>query len=191
MASQRNTQKRAKRFRPDGVVVGTLAMLVLITVIYVVVSRNNAEQQPQATPTPTPLQATPTPVELPSSSLPAPLANVAFPTQVVPYPPEWPADLRYPEQFGVVETSSGTMPSGGAKGRAAKLRHKGDATSAADAMSSFFTAKGWQVVQRSALDSGGMLLLVQKGDRQHSGIVVIDPEPGNADYVRILATVVP
>ena len=123
-------------------------------------------------------------------TLPPPLAGVEFPTQAVAYPPEWPADLRYPEEFSVVETSSGALADG-SKGWAAKLRYRGDPQGAADLLSSFFTARGWRVVERTELDSGGLLILVQQDDKRNSGALVIDPDTSDPGYTRVVATVFP
>jgi ribosomal protein L40E len=123
-------------------------------------------------------------------TLPPPLAGVEFPTQAVDYPSDWPADLRYPESFMLVDTSSGTLE-GGAAGWGGKLRYGGEPQSAADELSSFFAAQGWQVAERAELDSGGVLLLVQRDDGSGSGVIVLDPDVDSPGTTRGLITVFP
>lgn len=124
------------------------------------------------------------------ATLPPPLKNVQFPTQVIAYPTNWPIDLRYPEQFSVVEVSSGTLPYSTLVGWAVKLRYAGDLKSAALILSSFFTQKGWQIVESTDLDSGGVLLMIERGDKS-TGIVIMDIDASNPAYTIILATVFP
>lgn len=123
-------------------------------------------------------------------TLPPPLAGVEFPAQVVDYPADWPLDLRFPAAFTLVETSSGTLE-GGAEGWGAKLRYPGQPQAAADELSSFFTAAGWQVAERVELDSGGLLLLVQRGEDDGSGAIVLDPDVDAPGTTKILLTVFP
>lgn len=124
------------------------------------------------------------------ATLPPPLKNVEFPTQVIAYPTDWPIELRYPEQFSVVEVSSGTLPDSASTGWAVKLRYAGDLKSAANILSSFFAEKGWQIVERTELDSGGVLLVIERGDKS-TGIVIMDTDASNPDYTNIIATVFP
>jgi len=130
-----------------------------------------------------------TSTDFPIPTLPPPLTNVEFPTQVVDYPPEWPTELRYPEQFVVVETTSGVLPNSDIVGWAAKLRIRENPQSAASLLSSFFTAKGWQIAEYTELDSGGVLMVVER-DRD-TGIAVIDIDVSNPDYAIILSTIFP
>jgi hypothetical protein len=123
--------------------------------------------------------------------LPPPLANVKFPTQKIDYPSEWPQELHYPDQFTLVQVSSGIVPDGGTKGWAAKLRYNGTQKDAAELLSSFFTANGWDIAERNELASGSYTLLLEKNNKQNTGIVVIDPDPTNHDTTRVVATVFP
>jgi hypothetical protein len=130
---------------------------------------------------------TPTPIV----TFPPPLANVEFSVDAVDYPRDWPAELRYPEAFTAVELSSGVLPGGDARGWAAKLRYEGDPKSAADLLTSFLAARGWQIAERTELDSGGLLVLLETNGKEGTGIVVIGPDPNDAGYTRVLATVSP
>jgi len=134
--------------------------------------------------------AQPSPKEI-VPTLPGPLAAVEFPSQVTTYPPDWPPDLRYPVQFSLAEATSGVLPQGITKGWAAKLVYQGDPRSAADLLSTFFTSKGWQIIERTELDSGGFLILLQRGDKQHTGAVVIDPDTKRPGYTKIVTTIFP
>lgn len=126
----------------------------------------------------------------PIAKLPPPLAAVSFPSQVIGYPPDWHPDLRYPNQFSLVETVSGISPRG-VKGWAVKLVYQGEARVAVDLLSNFFASKGWQTLERTELDSKGFLLLVQKDDKHQTGAIVIDPDTERPGYVKIVATVFP
>ena len=119
----------------------------------------------------------------------SPVAAMEFATEPIPYPTVWPESLHYPESFVPVEVVSGTLTEG-AQGWAAKLRFQDDPTSAADQLSSFFTDKGWQVVERTQLDSGGFLLLVQQPGKRNSGVAVIEPDRDKGGC-KVLVTVFP
>jgi ribosomal protein L40E len=152
---------------------------------------------PEPTLLPQPTEAYTPPIEEPTAdlgeltvTLPPPLAGVEFPTQAVDYPSDWPADLRYPESFTLVGTSSGRLE-GGAEGWGAKLRYQGEPPSAADELSSFFTSQGWQVAERAEMDSGGVLLLVQRDGDNGSGVIVLDPDLDNPGTTKSLITIFP
>lgn len=145
-----------------------------------------SENQPTTTP---PLGETPTDILLPTSS--PPLAGVEFPLGTVEYPEDWPIELRYPEEFNLVETSSGSLDPGAPKGWAAKLRFEGDVKRAADLLSSFFTENGWQVSERTDLDSGGILIMIERNAGANQGILVIDLDLTDPAYTNVLATVFP
>jgi hypothetical protein len=149
-----------------------------------------APAQTEIPPTPTPLpDPTPTPIPLPA--LPPPLENVEFPTEKINYPRDWPVELRYPDEFMLVETSSGSSELGGPKGWAAKLRIEADPQSSADLLASFFTTQGWEINEREELDSGGVLILIERNSGANQGIIVIDPDQTNPSYTNILASVFP
>jgi len=173
-----------------GLLIGLMVMALSAGVLYYLLRSSLAPAAfVEATPG-TPLSEAATPFPNITVTLPLPLAKVEFPTQAVAYPPEWPADLRYPEEFSLVETSSGALP-GGSKGWAAKLRYRGDPQSAADLLSSFFTARGWRVVERIELDAGGFLILVQQHEKRNSGALVIDPDTSDPGYTKVVATAFP
>lgn len=129
-------------------------------------------------------------VDIEFAPLPPPLAEVDFPSQPVDYPPDWPSLLIYPEQFVLVDASSGTLPEDtSTNGWAAKLRYQGTVEEAAEQMKSFFEPNGWQVVEQSELDGGGVLLLMAQTEPAGTVIVVLDPDQDNSSETRILATV--
>ena len=148
---------------------------------------------PRAQDTNTPI----TPIETASQpddslpTLPPPLEDVEFPGQQIPYPDEWPADLHYPESFRLVEAASGVLPEGEFTGWAAKLRFDDDPQSAADQLSAFFTELGWQIVEQTELDSGGILMLIEKGNKEGTGMLIIDPDTTNPGSSKVLTTVFP
>jgi hypothetical protein len=121
--------------------------------------------------------------------LPPPLANVEFPSNPKNYPSDWPADLRFPNDFVLVDSSSGKLPEGMATGWALKLRYEGKPADATNAITSFLKDQRWTIVERNKLDSGGFSLLIQR--EQGNGIVVIDVDPKNALHSLIIATIFP
>jgi hypothetical protein len=131
-----------------------------------------------------------TPPDVLVATFPPPLANVEFPTQIAEYPTDWPVELRFPEEFTLADTSSGKLPEQDSVGWSAKLRYHGDPKSAADALSAFLIEQGWQIGQRTDLDSGGVLVLIEK-DGGGSGIIVIDSDISDLTYSNIVATVFP
>lgn len=140
----------------------------------------------RVTPTPTPAHENTTENMAPDPTLSPPLADVDFPDQVVDYPSDWPGELRYPKDFQPADLASGVFPSGSQVGWSVKLRYPGSPEEAAQALSAFFTQQGWQVVEQTGLDSGGFLLIIEKGS-QGSGLLVIDSNPTGGAVV--LATI--
>lgn len=124
------------------------------------------------------------------ATLSPPLEHVDFPIQQVPYPPDWPTELRYPEQFAVVEISSGSLPDSASIGWGTKLRYAGDPKTAASILLSFFADHSWQIVEHTDLDTGGVLLVIKR-DNGGSGIVIIDSDVGDPNNTIIVATIFP
>lgn len=122
-------------------------------------------------------------------TLPAPLAAVSFPSEPIQYPTDWPNDLKFPKEFVLVDSASGTLPESTAKGWSAKLRFQGKPSGAVTAISGFFEEKGWTIVENDRLDSGGFLLLLRHG--QGDGIVIVDTDPSNSSHTLIIATLFP
>lgn len=132
------------------------------------------------------------PVNVGSVSAPIPTTppfqNVEFPTQAVAYPADWPGDLRYPSQFTAVEVNTGALPDGTTQSWIAKLRFSGNTTTAAQLLTAFYTAKGWQVSQRD-LGGGALLLTLDKESKKSSGFLVIDADAANPAATQVLATI--
>jgi len=123
-------------------------------------------------------------------ALPSPLEGVYFPTQTISYPSDWLDELRYPEEFHLTEASSGKMMESEKIGWAAKLIYEGKLIDAQEEMVTFFESNGWQVVQSTQLDSGGSLIIINNTNGG-SGMVVIDLDQNDPDYIRIEAVVFP
>jgi hypothetical protein len=122
-------------------------------------------------------------------TLPSPLTAVSFPSESIQYPVDWPDDLKFPKDFVLVDSTSGTLPESTAKGWSAKLRYQGKPSEAETAITAFFEEKGWTIVENNPLDSGGATLLLQ---RNHgSGIIVIDVDPKNSSATLVVATFFP
>jgi hypothetical protein len=144
----------------------------------------------QVTNTPQVLAPSPSVEPVGPSAMPTlrpPLADLAFPTDVVPYPTNWPAELVYPNGFMPVEAIA-SLPEGSLTAAwGTKLRYQGAAVTAAKALADFFLQRGWTVNQ-APLDSGGFVLLVEDKE-SHSGIIVIDPDLENPGWIRVIATI--
>jgi hypothetical protein len=128
--------------------------------------------------------------EAPAASpvLPPALGDVDFPPQVVAYPRDWPADLRYPDQFQPADFSTGVLPDGNQTSWTIKLRGPGSPAESAAALSAFFAQNGWEIAEQSDLDAGGILLIVQDKNGG-GGLLVIDADPQQAGQSLILAMV--
>lgn len=118
-----------------------------------------------------------------------PLANVNFPTDQIPYPVDWPEELKFPDEFVLVDSSSGTLPKGIIQGWAAKFRYKGNPSDVDIAISSFLIEKGWSIIEKSKLDSGGysILIMMENG----TGIIAIDKDPNKTSQSLIIVTIFP
>jgi hypothetical protein len=117
------------------------------------------------------------------------LAEVEFPTEPIEYPAGWPEDLRYPEEFDLVDASSGSLPGSSALGWGAKLRYEGDLEAAASALSSFYEDNGWEVAEQSFLDTGGVVMVITR--EAGSGILVMDADGDDPAYTNVVAVVFP
>ena len=127
---------------------------------------------------------------LPSTvTLPPPLENVDFPSEPIPYPTDWLDELKFPEEFRLVDTASGALPEATAQGWAAKFRYQGTPSECTELLSSFLEGNGWTIIENNKLDAGGFLLLIQR--EQGSGIIVIDIDPNDASQTLIIATIFP
>lgn len=126
----------------------------------------------------------------PFSSIPAALSSVEFPEESIAYPGDWPADLKFPTDFILVDTSSGSIGSGNPVGRAAKLRFGVGPSLAAEQLSVFLTEKGWSV---ETVDKGsnGILLFFERDGGKNQGILVIVPDEQNQNFAKIMALVFP
>lgn len=125
----------------------------------------------------------------PNNTLPPPLAKVEFPNEQIQYPSDWPEELKFPSEFTLVDSSSGTLPEGIAQGWAAKFRYQGKPFEAEKAISLFLVGKRWSVVEKNEFDSGGYSLLIQRGNG--NGIIVVDDDPNSSSRSVIIVTIFP
>ena len=184
------------RRTPILIAAGSVVVIALVVGAYILgASRQSpppVSQSPTRQPTSPPSTSLQTISPSGDSSVPTlrpPLAGVQFPTQTVDYPPEWPSDLHYPQDFHVVEAYSGPWPADNtAKGWIAKLRYTGIIGGAADTLTSFFTTNGWQVEQID-LDAGRAMLTVEKDNKQKTGSFVLDRDTNDPGSTIILATI--
>lgn len=124
----------------------------------------------------------------PVPTVPPPLAKTDFPAQPIGYPAGWPDELRLPDQFALVEAASGTLPDGQSHGWAAKFRYRGTREQAIQALVAYFQGRGWQVLSHD-LDAGTTVLAIEHGNRQSTGSLILDTDPGDPGSVRVLLTV--
>ena len=68
----------------------------------------------------------------------------------------------------------------------AKLRFQGSAGDAAQQLSAYFSAAGWQAMATD-LGAGASSVVITRPDGA-SGFLVVDPEPGNTGASRIVVT---
>jgi hypothetical protein len=123
------------------------------------------------------------------NSLPSPLEVIEFPAEPTQYPVDWPDDLKFPEEFVLVDSTTGQMPESTTTGWSAKLRYQGKPSDAVELASAFFKEKGWTILQKIQMDSGGFTLILQR--EQGSGIIVIETDPNNNSETLIVATLFP
>jgi hypothetical protein len=121
--------------------------------------------------------------------LPPPLRNVDFPSEQIQYPANWPDDLKFPEEFALVDSATGELPETTSTGWSVKLRFKGQPSDAVEKTSDFFEEKGWAIIQKSQLDSGGFSIILEQD--QGSGIVIIDSDLDDPTTTLIIATIFP
>lgn len=130
----------------------------------------------------------PTATKSPLPTLPSSLSGVAFPTQPIEFPPDWPDDLHFPGEFTLVETTSGTLE-GGVAGQGAKLLFEGASEEASELIISSLEANDWHMVENVQLDSGGLVLAFEGIDRQASLLIVLEGDEHQSGIVRVVVTV--
>lgn len=122
-------------------------------------------------------------------SLPNPLENVEFPSEPTQYPADWPDELKFPEDFTLLDSTSGILPESTTTGWSAKLKYQGKPSDAVKLASAFLEEKGWTIFQKTQLDSGGFSLILER--EQGGGIVIIDADPNDVSASLIIATLFP
>jgi hypothetical protein len=119
--------------------------------------------------------------------LSSPFLGVDFPLQAINYPTAWPVEIRYPDQFLLVDASSAQLPDIGKYGWSAQLRFLGSIEDAYDQLIKFYDAHGWKVTEYPQMNTSTRMLLLQKNETQ-SGIVVLDIDRTNPRSVLIIAS---
>lgn len=177
------------------VVLGVIFLILILVLVGWVILSNRSSKLSQINPTegirtqsPTPATAT----ENISDTLPTqppPLASGYFPKETISYPAGWPASLRFPPEFRLLEANIGSVTANSPVGYAAKLRFDGQPKQAEEKLTTFFTSQDWQIYQKTALDSGGFLLIILKNNKAQQGILEIDNDPDNPGQSILIATV--
>ncbi len=124
-----------------------------------------------------------------TTPFPPPLADIAFPTETIEYPSQWPPELRFSEEFSLVEAVSGELPENIATGTSSKLRFDDIPQKTQEAIESHFRQQGWELVESTQLDTGGIVILVEDPDNGQGGIIVIDNDPNNLETSIVLVTI--
>lgn len=178
-----------------------MGIIAILAIVYLLLGTPPYNKTPSEDPQPTDTahQAHPTSTanlkeaatEIPLPTFSPPLAGVEFPVETIDYPHGWPAELQYPNEFALVGTSSGSLDPDAPKGWAAKLRFRGDASSAYDLLASFFISNGWQIDGRTDLDSGGILVTIERNAAANQGILIIDPDQTDPANKNILIMMFP
>lgn len=105
------------------------------------------------------------------------------------YPSGWPDELRYPAQFVMEDANTVRTPDQSQPAYAVKLHYDGDMQAAAKSLSSYLESQGWQVSERSELDSGAISIKLTRNNGRDTSEILIDPYPEEPGKVRILAIV--
>lgn len=140
---------------------------------------------PRGVSTPT---ATLMPTTDPLPTLPPPLARANFPKQAISYPQDWPTELRFPQEFVVVNTASGPSADGAVQIWTLKLRFAGNADAATEAMLTFLASRGWNA-QQSVLSSGTHVVTIERNNGANGGGFEADTDPDDPASARILIAV--
>jgi hypothetical protein len=132
-----------------------------------------------------------TPTSFPAA--PSAASDQNFPTQQIDYPLDWPSDLRYPEQFILVETMINPHADG-TRDWTAKLRYQGDIKTAANILSSFFSTRGFAIAYRAdRIDyrntAQAIVIFFDEGDRKNTGSLLLDSDTKSSEYTNILASI--
>jgi hypothetical protein len=105
------------------------------------------------------------------------------------YPSGWPEELNFPAQFTLQDANTVRTHDNALPAYAVQMGFDGDIQTAAESFSSYFEKRGWQIVERSELDSGAVQIKVARYNGRDSGNITIDPDPLNTGKTRIIAII--
>ena len=190
---QNITKKLSKKI----ILIIALVVLVLVTltaVTHYLVTRNGEEVPPNKDISVSPSPAI-SPQATPSSSqisLPIPLdrteallSDVDFQSTPIPYPQDWPADIQYPSEIVLIEALSGSIENS-PKIWSSKFISENGLEETAVILSEYFTSSGWDV-ERLVNDPKGIILSVERNNKESTGSVVLGPEDNS--HTKILSTI--
>ena len=121
--------------------------------------------------------------------LPPPPQTYDFPSEKTQYPADWPNDFKFPEDFVLVGTASGSLPGDTSTGWSARFNYQGSAEDTAKAASEFLESKGWTITDNLPANSDNVTLIVEQDNS--SGIIAISKDPNNPSQTLITATFFP
>ena len=178
-------------------------LVVLLSAGYLVQGKY-MRKAPTVNPSPTPLSSTSTPtpsrsvVILPTvfeettiygkplPTMPSPLAGMKFPNDPISYPKEWPEELVLPQQFLLLQTTTGPLIDPKYTGRLMYLRYKGSLQDTANILVPFFTKNKWSI-EHHALSNVTFMILMERKETDSTGSVIYEIDPEVPGYIRLYA----
>jgi hypothetical protein len=124
-----------------------------------------------------------------TATLPPPPQTYDFPSEQIRYPAEWPNDLKFPEQFVLVDSASGSLPESTSIGWSVRLIYQGNTDATVKALSEFLGSKDWTITDNLSVDSNNVSILIER--EGSSGIIAISSDPNNPSQTLITATFFP
>lgn len=119
----------------------------------------------------------------------SPLSDIEFPQDEINYPNIWPENIRFPEEFLLVEARSDYLQTDSTTIWTAKLRFKGEIETAENEITSFFISNGWQILDRTEEQSAGVIVIISKGDESNQGFIIIGSDASDPSNTNLFVSV--
>lgn len=117
------------------------------------------------------------------------ITSVEFPLESVNYSPDWPDDLKFPDEIMLVEYQSGDALKGSSQGWSGKYRFNGDPSKLSGVLTNHFEQSGWNSTLIGDFPSSGYVLLLEKD--QGDGLVIVDVDPDDPSETIIMVSLFP
>jgi len=105
-----------------------------------------------------------------------------FPEKTIVYPPDWPEGFIYPEEFKLVEQSSGKLTEESAMMYKASIIFEGKPPEATCEVIKYFEGKNWTISELVNRDDLGFIVVLQDADGVGTGLLNV--EVGFQNYER-------